>query len=218
MADPYTPPLSSFVFTPDESAAVNAALLTPAPWNWLPGGDVGQFLKSAKDKMRDYHLLRHGQTCCYCRTILQGGGAFMIDREHVLPKGHSNYKAYTYSMWNLGAACKRCNIEVKSSDDSFLINKANPGVFQKSSNYSLIHPNFDRWEDHLKRTAKQVNTQVLVKYSRTPGSQKGQFTYDYFELHNLEVDSFDEAQGRPAMNWVSDVALRLRKLAATFGQ
>jgi hypothetical protein len=35
----------------------------------------------------------------------------------------------------------------------------------------------------------------LLKYRVFNGSTKGAFTYEYFKLKNLELSSFDEAQG-----------------------
>jgi hypothetical protein len=38
----------------------------------------------------------------------------------------------------------------------------------------------------------------VVKYTLISTNPKGQYTYDYFDLKGLEIDSFDAAQGASA--------------------
>lgn len=213
--DAYLPALSALVFSDDEKDAIAAALAKEKPWK-----EKNDFIKSAKKKIREHHLARHGKTCCYCRTVLHGGGDFMIDREHVLPKGTAVYKPFSYAIWNLSVSCKRCNLDLKKSDDCFVIDKTNVASFQVSSNYRIIHPNFDVWEHHLSRECRQSNQKVMVKYSRIGTNEKGQYTYDYFKLKNLEINTFDEGQGieRPAALNESPAALAVRAAAIEHGQ
>lgn len=213
MSDPYEPKLATFVLTAAEMGAITAAMATDNPW-----GAENDDIKSAKGKIREFHLARQSHTCCYCRTILQGGGPFMIDREHILPK--KKYKPYTYTLWNLSIACKRCNMEHKGEDDTFVVDKTNTAPFQTGANYRIIHPNYDHWDDHLVRLTLQVNTAVLVKYAVLASSAKGRFTYEFFELKMLETNSFDEAQGKatPMMVAVTQFALEAMALAAEYGQ
>lgn len=215
MTDAYTPALSTFVFTQEEVDAITAAMATSSPW-----AVDNTHIKSAKDKLRDFHLQRHGSTCCYCRLNLHGGGYFMIDREHVLPKGTPRYKLFCFEAWNLSASCKRCNMQFKGEDDDFFIDDSATADFHDASNYLIIHPNYDEWEQHLLRELQQVNRQVLVKYTVMNDSAKGRYTYDYFELRALEVNAFDQAQGleqRLAPN-AGEAAIETRALAKAYSQ
>jgi hypothetical protein len=140
----------------------------------------------------------------------------MTDREHILPK--SKYKAYVYSIWNLAASCKRCNMQFKKDCDAFVIDKSDAAALQQGENYRLVHPNFDLWDDHLTRLSAQANTKTIVRYVRTEGSAKANYTHSYFGLHELEVDSFDQAQGRSVQDSASGLAFAIRKLVKDFGQ
>lgn len=218
MADPYQPALGAFALAAEEAAVVTAALAAAKPWDFEPptAAEVAA-LKRAKDRILAYHLERHGWTCCYCRTNLRGAGPFMTDREHILPKGKPVYKPFSYALWNLAAACKRCNMQFKKSGDAFVVDKLDPARFESSDNYLFVHPNFDRWEDHLTRLGVQVNGRTLV-IIRRKGTPKADFTHGFFNLHAFEVDSFDRAQGREIPPEESEAAALLRALADEFGQ
>lgn len=215
MDDAYIPAMTTLVLTPDEESAVTAALAKAKPWD-----EDNELIKSVKTKLRTHHLARHGNTCCYCKTILHGAGYFMIDREHILPKGNVAYKPYSFTTWNLSISCKRCNMQLKGEDDSFVVDKINPASFTLGSNYQLLHPNFDQWDQHLCRDARQVNMKYVVKYTLISMSPKGQYTYDYFDLKGLETDSFDAAQGvkHAAPYSESESVAKARQIAAIHGQ
>lgn len=218
MNDPYLPLLAEFSFNDEEVSVITLALASDKPWDFVPPSEAEiASLKSAKEKILNLHLERHGGTCCYCRTNLKGAGPFMTDREHVLPKGKPAYKALSYELWNLAAACKRCNLQFKRSGDDFVIDKKDPTALANSNNYRFVHPNFDLWEDHLVRLAVQVNSKNLVKIFRK-GSEKSIYSHEFFKLKDLEVNSFDAAQGLENSSEESAAIIELHKLAETFGQ
>lgn len=217
MPDPYVPVLESLVLTDAEKAAIVAALATAQPWDWAPGGDAGDAIMSVKQKVRDLQMARHGDRCCYCRKNLHGGGHFVIDREHVLPKSRAAFKQLAYEVWNLGIACKRCNMQYKGIKIDFVIDPADMAALQTSKNYRLIHPNYDCYKDHIRIVCYQDDDITVVKYTKL-GSEKGDYTYDYFNLRELEVGSFDAAQGAPQFDDLSAGALAARALAAEYEQ
>ena len=219
MADPYLPALEDFELNADETAAVAKALEDDKPWDWKPEDQKElQALKSAKDKVLAYHLSRHGGNCCYCRLNLNGAGPYMTDREHILPKGKPVYKPFSYSIWNLAAACKRCNMQFKRSGDDFVVDPDDSTKFQDSENYRFVHPNFDAYGKHLIRLQAQADTKNIVIFVKTPGSEKATYTHDFFALHELQVDSFDKAQGLEEENLETELAAKVRALAKEFDQ
>lgn len=217
MVDPYTPLLDSIAFTEADQAAIEAALLTADPWGWKPGGAQSDAITSVKTKIRDLHMARHGDRCCYCRKNLHGGGHFIVDREHVLPKSRAAYKLLAYEIWNLGISCKRCNMQYKRSRIDFVVDKVTPATFRTSANYRLIHPNFDLYKQHIGISTQQDDDVTLVKYT-TKGTEKGDYTYDYFNLKELEVGSCDAAQGALSFEGLGEGALEARFLVAVHQQ
>lgn len=219
MVDRYLPLLADFALDEEEANAVGNALETAKPWDWVPEDGGEQLaLRRAKDRILAYHLQRHGGNCCYCRTNLTGAGPYMTDREHVLPKGKLSYRPFSYAMWNLAAACKRCNMQFKRKGDAFVIDTDDPTKFQTSDNYRFIHPNFDAYGEHLTRMTAQVDTRNLVIFIETNGSEKAVYTREFFGLDELQVDSFDEAQGLVAENAETALVAQVRTLAKQFGQ
>ena len=216
MTDKYLPKLSAFLLSADEQATVNEALQKNDPWGWKPTEPKKTYLKDAKDKIRDYHLERHGHKCCYCRKNLFGEAKLSIDREHILPKGNPNYRHLSFTMWNLGASCKRCNMLYKGTDEGFIVAGHQSGNLNSSGCYSFIHPNFDLFKDHLGRRSEEVNDTTIVKYTVQNGSEKGEYTYDYFNLKGLEIGSFDTAQGHKSSFAIGDLGMKVRSLAQRF--
>jgi len=218
MPDRYLPSLASFGLTAEEQAAVTLALASPDPWKWNPGAAQAELIVSAKNKIRDHHLLRHGEKCCYCRTNLHGTGHFTIDREHILPKSIAAYRGLSYEIWNLGIACKRCNMEYKKDKIDFVVSPQDTTLFGDGANYLFVHPNFDLYREHLSRSSLEEEESVLVKYTVVEESLKGAYTYEYFNLRGLEINSFDLAQGLDANDSLSEGALEVRSLADEYRQ
>jgi len=197
MTDPYVPSLVGFAYASEELAAVQLALKTKDPWNHdsIELAAVSATLRKLKDRLRSHHLARHGSTCCYCRSVLHGGGHFTIDREHILPK--DKFPEFTYRVENLSVACKRCNMEFKKAKIAFLaVNRQQvthvPG---ESSWFFFIHPNLDDWRQHLRRFSQQIDKHTFVAYKIVNDSAKGLWTKSFFALDRLEIESFDNAQG-----------------------
>lgn len=218
MNDCYTPKLADFAFEAAEQELIVLALASEKPWDYKAGNaEDDARLDEIKEKILSFHLERHGWTCCYCKTNLHGAGPFMTDREHILPKGKASYKALSYTLWNLAAACKRCNMQFKRSGDGFVINGDDPAALLASGNYRFVHPNFDLWGEHLTRVAAQVNERNIVKILRR-GTDKADYAYDFFHLQELEVDSFDAAQGLSGGTAEGVAAIEFLQIAANFGQ
>lgn len=219
MDDAYSPGLGGFAFTAAETGVITSALATSKPWDWKKSDPLYADVQAIKKKIEVFHLARHNNQCCYCRRSLAGAGHFMIDREHVLPKSVPAYRPLTFTIWNLGISCKRCNMEYKKERVDFVVDNADEDARLLSSNYLLIHPNFDKYEDHISHILNQENGRVVQKFTKQAGSVKAEFTYTFFNLRGLEVDGFDEAQGAIDKDEIlGEGALEARALAEHFGQ
>lgn len=211
MIDVHHPPMSTFTLSPEEQTAVSGALAKAKPWD-----EDNACVKGIKDKLKHLHLQRQGHTCCYCRNNLFGTGHFTIDREHILPK--SIYKDFTFEVWNISIACKRCNMEVKGDKTEFFTGSLSD--VQNPSFYAFVHPNFDVWENHLSRYAAQVDNRIVVHYSVKGESLKGSYTFKFFQLDRLEKNSLMVAQGSAPIPEDLSAALRsaIDLLAKAYGQ
>lgn len=219
MDDAYTPALKDFEFTEIEKAAITSVLATDNPWTLKRTDPLYKLVQEIKMKIQDFHLERHNYQCCYCRLNLRGAGPFNTDREHILPKSKPIYRDFTFTIWNLGVSCKRCNMEYKKERVDFVIDGTDLDALQTSKNYRLIHPNFDNYVEHISHSLIQVDGSIVQKFTKREGSDKAEYTYTFFNLRGLEVDGFDEAQGASEKEEVlSEGALEARALARRYGQ
>lgn len=188
-------------FSEEEKKLIEDALTKIKPWN-------DEKTKDVRNKIHSFHLALKKKFCCYCQQNFHGEFKLVIDPEHILPA--SVYPHYSYSIWNLSVACKRCNMLIKKARTDFLnTNHANE---QESEHYFLVHPNFDSYNQHLKKCMVQEGDEILVKY-RIISTDKGDYTFRYFRLSELEIDSFNSAQGIQTAPQDSEAALEVRALA-----
>lgn len=217
MSDPLHPPLADFVFTAVEAAAVALALSTDKPWEHEHEDltAVKKTLTELKNRIRTFHMLRQGSKCCYCRMNLHGGGSFIVDREHIVPK--DKYKDLAYEISNLSVACKRCNMQFKKADTAFLVDRNTILRHHTSADqYLFIHPNFEKYSLFIQRLSVEDENHTFVKYNKT-GHPKAEFTYNYFDLRSLETNSFDEAQGINTSSVTTFIKERLEQEIQTMG-
>ncbi|WP_421184424.1 HNH endonuclease [Aeromonas enteropelogenes] len=132
----------------------------------------------------------NGKKCAYCLKSFNNEHNMNIDIEHILPK--SKYPKYTFTLKNLAVACKRCNLQIKRDDTSFLTTSFNPRKPFKSEFYKLTHPVIDKKNKLQLREIRFQNIHI-VKY--TYDNEKAKYTYDYFKLENVEIEQLDHAQG-----------------------
>ena len=110
-----------------------------------------------------------------------------------------------FSTFNLNVACKRCNLNIKGTKTNFVTDlnavRATP---QNTELYKIIHPNFDYYYAHIKYLTVTENQYKFILYRVVAGSEKGQFTMDFFKLKELEVNTLNTAQGLKLPEELSD--------------
>ena len=176
------------MYTAEEETLINQA--------FQQGGDVWNnvTLTSIKRKIKSYYRNLNSEQCCYCRRDLQDEFNLVIDIEHILPKGKEQFRNLMFEIENLNISCKRCNMNIKNDNTDFIvdINNILPD-FKHSNKYHIIHPNFDNYFHNIDYEATIRNNKKLIKY--VPKTNKGQYTYKYFKLDKIEIDTLSIAQG-----------------------
>jgi len=167
------------------------------------GGNVwaNPLLNDVKRKIKDYYIENELPKCCYCSRLFVGEFRMVIDIEHILPQ--SKYSSLRFDELNLNVACKRCNMEIKKARLDFIVDEIVMGTnYYQSQHYKIIHPNIDKYDDHLKIITGRNGNIILNKYVILT-KNKGQFTYDYFELKEFEMNNLNEAQGIKKLSTLS---------------
>lgn len=154
-------------------------------------------LEELRKKIKEHYLKLGDEQCCYCKRSLKGEFGMVIDVEHILPKGKAEFKSLMFTLSNLNVACKRCNMNVKRTRVDFLTDTLSnvASDHENAGKYEIIHPNLDKYFEHLFRHELAINDVRLVKYSVVADSSKGKFSYDFFRLTEFEIDALNKAQG-----------------------
>ncbi|EEW9976583.1 HNH endonuclease, partial [Salmonella enterica] len=96
--------------------------------------------------IKSYYLLAQDYRCPYChqKILVAHNGAW--DTEHIIPK--DTHPDFMFEPQNLCVSCKDCNGE--KSNKNILVNKKIIRLPKKSKSYTIIHPHFDNFDDHIK--------------------------------------------------------------------
>lgn len=162
------------------------------------GGDIwnNPLVKDFKDRVKIYYRNLGNEQCCYCKKNSHGEFKLVLDIEHILPKGQPEFRELMFVLTNLNVACKRCNMNVKGTRTDFVHDINNAANNHEDSNqYKFIHPNSDVYFNHIAYIQRIENDKKLIKYKVLNNSAKGEHTYKYFRLMELEIDSINQAQG-----------------------
>ncbi|MDT3401217.1 hypothetical protein [Mucilaginibacter terrae] len=158
------------------------------------GGKVWENEKLApiKRKIKEHYRTEGNEQCCYCRRDMTDEFNMVIDIEHILPKIH--FDELMFELFNLNISCKRCNMRIKKDRIDFLVDHTTiRNNLRQADQYKFIHPNIDLYFDNIDYLMIVNNSKKMIKYlSKT---DKGKYTYDYFELEKIEVNSLNIAQG-----------------------
>jgi hypothetical protein len=179
------------VFTDDDLENIESAKSA--------GGKIWEndLLRELKTRIKQYYRTNLEEVCCYCRRDLTDEFNMVIDVEHILPK--SKYGEFMFEIGNLNISCKRCNMEIKREKDDFVVDTTSIRVdYTKPELYHFIHPNFEIYKDNMDYFRVDVNGTRITKFS--PKTEKGTYTYNYFQLCKLEINSLNEAQGISTKN------------------
>ncbi|MFS9772376.1 hypothetical protein U0Y97_16320 [Enterobacter chuandaensis] len=180
--------MANFTFSEEETDLITASI-DKGHKSWKE-----DCLSELKKRIKEHLKTRQRHVCCYCLRSLHGEFNFVIDIEHILPK--HKYHQFMFTLDNLAASCKRCNMKMKGRRIDFIADqfKDHPNPFA-SENYLFIHPNSDHFEDHIAYTHSQIGREITVFYNVINNSAKGSFSYEFFRLDTLIKNSFDRAQG-----------------------
>jgi len=155
-------------------------------------------LQELKNRIKNFHLEKQNKQCCYCRKNFHGEFSLVIDIEHILPS--SKFPKFILNVdKNLSVACKRCNMLIKKDNTEFLT--TTKSIYQikkspyKSKNYKIIHPNLDKYDDHIDYYCHITSSGKIIKYIIKSNSIKGEMTVEYFRLKELEIDEINKLQG-----------------------
>ncbi|SHO23891.1 Putative uncharacterized protein [Moritella viscosa] len=117
-----------------------------------------------KTKIKNHYKVAQNYTCPYCKVIYPITHGMVWDIEHIIAKDKK--PQFMFEPKNLCVACKDCN-GAKTSKE-VLVNKNRATFPVRGSDYKIVHPHFDQYEQH-------INAIVPGDFYR-PLTFKGEFT------------------------------------------
>jgi hypothetical protein len=163
------------LFNKSDVNAMRDALNSDDPWGYLD-----EMHNRLKIKIKNF-VKKGKYCCCYCRRCITIESNRSFDVEHILPQ--KKYKKLVFSSRNLSVSCIRCNNSpIKGDDDSYYLGGDD---YLDKNKYLIIHPNLERYKDHINYFEINANDNIVRLYEVVAGSKKGLFTYEYFRLKDL---------------------------------
>jgi len=153
--------------------------------------------KEIKKFIKDHYIKSQKFTCAFCKQKIVQKHNRAWDIEHIISR--SSYAEFMFEPKNLCLSCIDCNI--KKGRNSVLITN-DIKKFPSSSNlYKIIHPHFDKYEEHINILVEGALYQVINN------SSKGRETRRIYGL-----DRFIEDANR---NQIINNSPETQKLVAT---
>jgi len=151
-------------------------------------------LNELKSRVKAYYITAQNTRCCYCDRHLGSTNHGVWNTEHVASR--ASHPRFMFKPTNLAASCPDCNINKGVKE---VLTTPNRKTYPKTSSprtssaFLIIHPHFDRYEDHIHR----INMVYL------PKSKKGKktifvcdllrFAQNFIDWENSAADtSFEE--------------------------
>ena len=150
-------------------------------WNTTKGE-----VSKIRGVIRQHYKIEQNYMCCYCRQQTIQDHGFIWDCEHILPK--AIYPLFLFEPLNLALSCKACNLAKEAYKDQII--KIHPSTYScNSEDYRIIHPHFDKYNEHLLVKCLEGTT----VYEIVNNSPKGSFTYKCcgFDRYDKELAGYN---------------------------
>jgi len=134
--------LTPICYTIEENNLIKSKL-TEQSFNHNSWAD-DDFLPIKESIKKHYHKIQNG-VCPYCKLQLNSFHGRNWDIEHIIPRSHG--PNFMFEPLNLCMSCVGCNSE--KSNKVVTDSKAKVTYPIKPSQYRIIHPHFDNYEEHL---------------------------------------------------------------------
>lgn len=153
--------ISPIVYTADEEALIATAKSHKMEWGC-------EALAGLRKRIKQFYLDEQNLCCCYCRRRNLTKHGRVWDIEHVVAQVLD--ANFVFEPENLAVSCIDCN---SAKSDQVVLLKPATRFPRTSGAYSIIHPHYDRWEDHF----------VFGQIVYAPKSPKGARTLEMCKLY-----------------------------------
>lgn len=189
----YSEPSAQFVKTYD-SKPLSAK--SGADWD----DKENPLLIEVKREIKNHYLKAQDYTCAYCqqKIVVNHNGAW--DTEHIAPR--ESYPRFMFVPENLCVSCKDCN--GAKSNKPVLVSKSRRTFPKQSKDYTICHPHFDVYSNHIRVVGEAVLYLPRTKKGQTLIEMCGllRFVYGFadYEITDLNIGTKVVALGTELQN------------------
>lgn len=110
----------------------------PEQWN-------AEDVAPVRAEIKQHYIGEQNHRCCYCyvQNLTRHGRVW--DVEHIVAR--ASHPFFLFEPRNLAVACPDCNNA--KSDDPILVNSRIVRYPNRGDRFTIVHPHFDRYEDHI---------------------------------------------------------------------
>jgi hypothetical protein len=120
-------------------------------------------IDAVRKQIKVHYIAEQQCRCCYCNQELPTQNNAVWDAEHIISRSYR--PAFMFEPRNLAVSCKDCNIA--KSESNVLKNKNRKTFPKNSTDYLIVHPHFDEYDEHIRWFGKVCSSN---------GSDKGAAT------------------------------------------
>lgn len=98
-----------------------------------------------RKEIKDHYIKTQNYTCVYCKQIIKSTNGRVWDIEHIISR--ESVHEFMFEPKNLCTACPECNN--RKGANKVTQSKARKRLPVKSEDYSIVHPHFDNYDEHI---------------------------------------------------------------------
>lgn len=102
--------------------------------------------KATRDAIKDHYIAEQGYRCCYCRQKVLSKNKGDWQGDHVIAR--DTHAQFMFEPRNLAICCRGCN--GAKSNKNVLKNAKRKTFPVNSTDYLIVHPHFDEYDDHIR--------------------------------------------------------------------
>lgn len=171
-----------------------------------------------RKEIKDHYIKVQNHTCVYCKQVIKSNNGRLWDVEHIISRESTH--EFMFEPKNLCVACPECNN--RKGANKVTLSKARKRLPIKSTEYFIIHPHFDNYDDHIEavkpgefyisktlKGEKTISMCGLNRFYEFAGYNESVISNNQIlQYANMLSDIKDEAQIKICLRNIATLALR----------
>lgn len=154
--------MKAIAYSVPDQAIVDAFNALPAV-DKLPSFWSDDQTKMVRDSIKDHYITEQDHRCCYCRQQVLSKNKGDWQGDHVIAR--DSHAQFMFEPTNLAICCRGCNSA--KSNKNVLKNAKRKTFPFKSTDYLIVHPHFDEYDNHIRWFGRVCAPRNSIKGAKT---------------------------------------------------